>query len=109
MRKSLATLALLGALMFTPSCAAGPFRLSRTWDDIRNQNYTENAWIHGFLLGGLIPVYGIVWGFAYLGDVVVMNNYYFWFKDAFDDNKGTGYNHKALSGAGKSVTGFGWE
>ena len=108
MRKSLATLALLCALMFTTSCVAGPFRLSRTWDDFYNQKYTESPWIHGALLGTVIPVYPIVWGFLYMCDAIVINTWTFWTKDAFEGT-GTGYNHKALEGAKKSVTGWGFD
>lgn len=108
MRKSLATLALLIALMSSTSCLAGPFRLSRTWDDMWNQNYTESAWIHGAVLGTIIPVYPLVGGIMYFCDALVVNTYHFWFKDAWD-NKGTGFNHKSLSGASKSVTGWGFD
>lgn len=108
MRKSLATLALLIALMSSTSCLAGPFRLSRTWDDMWNQNYTESAWIHGAVLGTIIPVYPFVGGIMYFVDALVINTYHFWFKDAWD-NKGTGFNHKSLSGASKSVAGWGFD
>jgi hypothetical protein len=108
MRKTLATMALLGALMFTTSCVTGPYRLSRTWDDYYNQKYTESAWLHGVLLAEIIPVYPIVGWFMTLGDVIVVNTWTFWSKDAWD-NHGTGFNHKALTGATRSVTGYGME
>ena len=107
MRKSLATLALLIALS-TTSCMTGPFRLSRTWDDMWNQNFTENAWLDGAILGTIIPVYPLVGWVMTLGDVIVVNTYHFWAKDAWD-NRGTGFNHKSLSGASKSVTGWGFD
>ena len=111
MRKSLATLALLCALMSTTSCIGGPFRLYRTWDDFFNQKYTESPWLHGALLGTIIPVYPIVGGFLYMCDAIVINTWTFWSKDAFPlfEETGTGYDHKALSGAKKSVTGWGFD
>ena len=108
MRKSLATLALLGAILFTTSCVTGPFRWSRTWDDYRNQKYTESAWVHGVLLSEIIPFYPFVGALTSIGDVVLLNTWIFWTKDAWD-NVGTGYNHTALSGAKRSVTGWGWD
>jgi hypothetical protein len=108
MRKPLATMALLCALMFTTSCVTGPSRLSRTWDDFYNQKCTESVWIHGVLLNEIIPVYAFVGAFAWLGDVIVLNTWTFWSKDAWD-NHGTGFNHKALTGAAKSVSGTGME
>jgi hypothetical protein len=101
-------MALLCALMFTTSCWTGPMRLSRTWDDFWNQKYTESAWIHGALLGTVLPVYPIVGFFAEFVDVLVLNTWTFWSKDAWD-NHGTGFNHKALTGATRSVSGTGME
>ena len=109
MRKSLATLALLGALMMSTSCVTGPWRWHRAWDDYTNQKYTESTWIHGVLLSQILPFYPLVGGLTAVCDAVVLNTWTFWTKDAFDDGHGTGYDHKSLSGASKTISGFGME
>ena len=54
--------------------------------------YMQYSWFVGF--------------FAAVGDILFMNTYYFWTEDAWD-NKGTGFDHKAVMGAAKSVSGSG--
>ncbi|MEW6072497.1 MAG: hypothetical protein AB1726_07890 [Planctomycetota bacterium] len=106
MKKNLfADLALALCLGLATSCASGPRRLSRTWDDYVNQKYTENAWVHGALLQDILPVYTLVGFVMTIGDVLFVNPYYFWTKDAWD-NKGTGYDHVNPKDAEKTVTGY---
>ena len=105
MKKMLCVGALASALLLS-SCQSGPKRLTRTWDDWVNQKYTESSWVHGALLQDILPVYPIVGFFAAVGDVLFVNTYYFWWKDAWD-GKGTGFNHKNPEGAAKSVAGSG--
>jgi hypothetical protein len=99
---ALALILAISVVLIT-GCAAGPRKLSRTWDDHVNQKYSENAWVHGALLQDIIPVYLIVGGFAALGDVLFLNPYYFWGDDAWD-NDGTAFDHKKVENAQKSVS-----
>ena len=105
MKKTIASLLLLCALAISTGCATGPFRLSRSWDDYRNQKYTESSWVHGVLLSEIIPVYPIVGLFAGIGDVLFLNTWYFWTKDAWD-NHGTGFTHDQVDGAARTVDGM---
>jgi len=89
MKKSiLAGLAVAFALSFTSGCASGPNRVSYTWQEWRDQKYSESAWIHGALLQDIIPVYGIGTLIAGLGDLLIFNPVQFWGTDAWD-NRGT--------------------
>ena len=76
------------AISFTAGCNSGPNRLQYSWDQWRDQKYSENAWLHGALLQDIIPVYGLVGAVAYLGDAVIFNLVQFWGTDAWD-NRGT--------------------
>ena len=105
-KKTLTPLAIVLTLICASSCASGPRRLSRNWDDWVNQSYTENSWVHGALLQDVLPVYPIVGIVMAIGDALIVNPYYFWSKDAWD-GKGTGYDHEALEGATRSVQGSG--
>ncbi len=105
MKKCLAVLVLALAIIPMTGCNSGPKRLSRTWDDWTNQAYTENAWVHGALLQDVIPVYPIVGFFMAIGDILVVNPWYFWSSDAWDNN-GTGYDHVNPEGTDKTVTGY---
>ena len=102
MKKILGLTVLAIGLGLLPSCQSGPKRLTRSWDDWVNQKYTTNAWLRGALLQDVLPVYGIVGLVMALGDIIVLNPYYFWSEDAWD-NKGTGFNHKNPVGAERSV------
>ena len=103
-RKLLGALVLLGALGISSGCYTGPKRLQRSWDDYENKAYVENAWLSGVL--GLLP-YPIVMWLAGIGDLFI-NFYYFWGKDAFDNNTGTAFIHENPTGARKSVSGPGF-
>ena len=69
------------------------------------QKYSENAWMTA-ALSDIIPVYPFVGAVMFIGDWLVVNPYYFWGKDAWD-NKGTAYVHSNPNGANKTVTGIG--
>ena len=103
--KKLFGIALLACSLSLVSCQSGPKRLSRTWDDWVNQKYTENAWLNGALLQDIIPVYGLVGFVMFVGDWLILDPYYFWSKDAWD-NHGTGYDHTNPTGAMRTVTGY---
>jgi hypothetical protein len=108
MKRTLCSVALASALALTlSSCQSGPRRLSRAWDDWVNQEYSENAWVHGALLQDILPVYPIVGLFAWAGDILFVNTYYFWTEDAWD-NRGTAYDHNQVEGAEKIVAGSGF-
>lgn len=102
MKKFLGIAALALTLSFMTSCNSGPKRISRSWDDWVNQKYTENSWVHGALLQDVLPVWSIVGLFAALGDILVLNPYYFWTEDAWD-GKGTGFIHENPVGAERTV------
>ena len=105
-RKLLGSLVMACVMTLASGCVAGPNRLSRTWDDYANQQYTQNAWVTQ-ILSTIIPVYPIVGCVMGIGDVIVVNTYTFWAKDAFNNNKGTGYVHTNPTGTTKTVTGYG--
>ncbi|MEZ5973895.1 MAG: hypothetical protein R3F17_14715 [Planctomycetota bacterium] len=97
----------LGGLLSFTSCASGPRRLSRNWDEYVNQKYSEDSWVHGALLQDILPVYPIVGLFMAVGDALVVNPYYFWTKD-LQDRKGTAYHYEQPE-SDKAVSGWGGE
>ena len=101
-KKLLGAMVLAVAVCAFSSCQSGPRRLTRNWDDWVNQKYTENAWLHGAVLQDIVPAYPLVGLVMAIGDILVVNPYYFWSKDAWD-NKGTGYDHVNPTGAERSV------
>jgi hypothetical protein len=103
-KRTLCSLLIAGSLVAFSGCQGGPHKLRKSWEDWTNQKYTESSWVHGALLSDIIPVYPIVGFVLGFGDLFV-NAYYFWSKDAWD-GKGTGFDHKALVGAEKSVSSF---
>lgn len=105
MKKTVGLAVAAAVLSVCAGCASGPSRLSNSFGDWRNQQYSESAWLHA-LLTEVIPVYPLVQGLAGIGDLFV-NAYYFWAKDAWD-NKGTAYVHMNPEGAEKTVTGSGF-
>ena len=102
-RLALATLAL--SAMLLSSCNSGPNRLSRNWDTWVNGKYATSSWVHGALLQDVIPVYPVVGFVMKIGDILFVNTWYFWSKDAWD-GKGTAYTYKQPEGAEKTVTGW---
>jgi len=99
-------LALVLVLCSTLGCIAGPRRLSRGWDDTVNDLYSQNAWLHGALLQDIVPIYPIVGLVMFVGDVLILNPWYFWTEDAWD-NDGTGFTHQDPTGPKK--TGKVWD
>ncbi len=90
-------------LTFASSCASGPNRVSYSWDQWRDQKYSESSWIHGALLQDIIPVYGLVGLFAAAGDYLIFNPVAFWSKDAWD-SKGTVYVKQPVENPTRIVT-----
>ena len=80
MKKTLAALALGGALIST-SCAAGPHQLQRTVDDFDHQLYQENPLLNGVLW--VIPVIPFAYFGASIVDFFVTDAYHFWGKDVW--------------------------
>ncbi len=91
--RALGRLALALVLCASLACMSGPRRLSRGWDDTVNGLYSGNAWVHGALLQDIIPVYTIVGIVMFIGDILILNPWYFWTDDAWD-NDGTGFRHE---------------
>jgi hypothetical protein len=93
MARKIATALLLAAILgASTGCLAGPYKLSRSWDDKTNELYHRNAWLHGAVFGQIIPIYPIVGFFAGLGDILFINPCYFWGTDAWS-NTGTAFIH----------------
>ena len=98
MRSTRATFAALAlGLCLLTGCICGPNRLARGWDDTVNTLYSKNAWLHGALLQNVLPVYPLVGAVMWLGDFLIVNPWYFWSEDAWD-NQGTGFKHEAPPG-----------
>jgi hypothetical protein len=87
---------LVCCLLLSSACFAGPWKMSRSWQDKTADWYSNNAWVHGALLTDIIPAYPIVNLFLVIGDVFV-NFWYFWSNDAWT-NKGTVLIHDVPSG-----------
>lgn len=104
MKKLLPILAVTAGLALA-SCNSGPKRLSRNWDTWVNQKYANNSLVHGALLQDILPVYPIVGFVMAIGDILILNPYYFWFKDAWDQ-KGTAYIYESPEGAVREVSGW---
>jgi len=83
------------ALGMVAGGCGGPFYLHGSASDWYAQQYGDNPW----LLGNVISagIYAWVAGLLWFGDMVILNTYYFWAKDAqpFGDGKGTVFEHKA--------------
>ena len=98
MRSKLVCLVLLLAMGVASSgCMSGPHRLRKSWEDKTTEWYSHNAWVHGALLQDILPVYPIVTLFMALGDILVLNVYYFWGSDAWT-NEGTVHVHTVPTG-----------
>lgn len=94
-------------LSLSSGCASGPNRASYTWDQWRDQKYSESSWVHGALLQDIIPVYSLVgWGAA-LVDVFIFNPWAFWSKDAWD-GKGTVYVKQPVDSPVRTVDDIGF-
>jgi len=85
----------------TVSGCGGPYYLSNSAHDWYAQKYGESPWLWGnVVVNGL---FGFVGGLLWMGDVVFVNTYYFWAKDAQPggDGKGSVYEHKAVTSGKK--------
>ena len=105
MKRLLLTAALTATTLVTTSCIAGPSRLRRNFDTWVNQQYSEDAYIHGALLQNILPAYPLGSLIATAGDLIIMNPWVFWSKDAWD-RKGTAYEYRQPVGATRVVTGW---
>jgi len=101
MRK-LAIVLVASLTVSTYSGCGGPYYLSGSASDWYSQHYGESPWLYGNVLSHW--VYGVVQYVLVTCDIVFLNTYYFWFKDAqpIGDGKGTVYEHKAPT-AGKKL------
>ena len=90
------------ALLLLPGCLAGPNQLGRSWDDWVGDRYTENAWLHGAVFQNVLPVYPIAGGLLGFLDMIILNPYYFWSQDAWD-NRGTAYKHNPTPASPRTV------
>ncbi|MBI4565458.1 MAG: DUF3332 family protein [Planctomycetes bacterium] len=72
----------------------GPFTVSRSVNDWYNQKYGETPWLYGNMVSS--AVYGLAMGLSWTADMLVVNTYHFWVKDAqpIGDGKGTTFEHK---------------
>ena len=84
------------ALALLVGCSAGPSYLSRTVDDMQNNNYEKDPLVTS-LLSDVLPVYPIVKFFAAIPDVLVLNFWQFWRYDVWD-KEGTAFVHENPEG-----------
>lgn len=92
--KTLKTLLFLGLAATMVSCSAGPKQLQRSVDDWDREMYVEKPLMNGVL--HVIPVIPIIDFLATIGDVLIVNPYFFWSEDVWDDN-GTNFDHAEVS------------
>jgi hypothetical protein len=102
MKRSSLALSLLLLPLVAAGCSSGPKRLARSWDKWVNQKYTQDSLVHGALLQDIIPIYPLVGLFAMVGDIIVVNPYYFWSRDAWARN-GTAFVYTQAEGAENEV------
>jgi len=72
-------------LLLITGCSAGPSKLSRQFDDYRNQKYVDSSWGTA-VLSDVIPVYPLVSLGAALVDGLILNPIQFWGTDAWQKN-----------------------
>lgn len=94
------------ALSCLASCNSGPKRLARSFDGWVNDQYSQDSIVHGLLLQDILPVYPFVSFVATIGDVLIVNPYYFWSKDVWEGT-GTAYTYAQAGAAERSVAGSG--
>ena len=95
MKKSSLLLAVMVAALLA-GCTAGPSYLSRTVDDMQNNNYEKDPLITS-ILSDVIPVYGFGKFVGGIVDYVVLNPIQFWGWDVWD---GEGASHMHTNPAG---------
>jgi hypothetical protein len=92
------SIALVAAIaLSTAQGCGGPYYVTGSVRDFYTQKYGESPWLWGnVIVNGL---YMFAYGVCNFVDVVALNTYYFWLKDAqpFGDGKGTVYEHKKAS------------
>jgi len=100
MRKMAMALVLAVSLGTVSGCG-GPYYLTNSAHDWYAQKYGESPWLWGNVVVNYL--YGVVGGLLWFGDVVFVNTYYFWAKDAQPggDGKGSVYEHKAVTSGKK--------
>lgn len=91
--KNLKTLLLLVVAAAAVSCSAGPKQLQRSVDDWDREMYVEKPLVNGIL--HVIPVIPLVDFVAMIGDVLIVNPYFFWSEDVWDE-KGTNFEHSTV-------------
>lgn len=96
--KRLGITAVLCVVLGSGVGCGGPQYLSNTFSDWYAKKYSESPWIWGNMLS--YALYGFVYGFAWMGDSMIVNPVHFWVKDAqpLGDGKGSTFNHKASPG-----------
>lgn len=94
--KKLSTILCLAAAAAMVSCSAGPKQLSRSVDDWDRQMYVEKPLVNGAL--HVVPVIPLVGFVAAVGDYLVVNPWYFWSEDVWD-NQGTNFDHIEVADA----------
>ncbi|MDA1114810.1 MAG: hypothetical protein O3A95_11000 [Planctomycetota bacterium] len=92
MKKTLTLFALL-AVASLASCTAGPKQLARSVDDWDREMYVETPLMNGAL--HVIPVIPIVDFVATIGDILIVNPWFFWSEDVWDA-KGTNFEHTSV-------------
>lgn len=93
MKKLISLFALVAAATLV-SCTAGPKQLQRSVDDWDRQMYVEKPLMNGIL--HVIPVIPIADLLATLGDTLIVNPWFFWSEDVWDE-KGTNFHHIEVS------------
>lgn len=91
-------------LVLLPGCLAGPYQLTRSWDDWVNEKYSQDSWIHGALFQVALPVYPLAGGVLSFVDVLVVNPYYFWSEDIWD-RRGTAFKHADTPESPRTIEG----
>lgn len=95
--QKVALVALAVVVLVAISGCGGPFKLSRTFDDWRNQQYVNDPWLWGNILS--TSIFNFVSGILGFVDMVALNLYDFWAKSAwpFGTGVGTPFQHKAVT------------
>ena len=75
------------------SCTAGPKQLQRSLDDWDRDMYVERPLVNGVL--HVVPVIPLMDFVASIGDALIVNPYFFWFVDVWDD-KGTNFEYSTI-------------
>jgi len=92
--KRLGIISMLCVVLGTGAGCGGPHYLTNSVSDWYAQKYHESPWIYGNVLS--YALYGFVAGFAWMGDAVFVNTYYFWSQDAEPggNGKGSTFDHQ---------------